>query len=61
MTEVPRALVDSAVALTGGVIIVNVLAQELPVGRRDKFGWFLLGVAAFVVITVVIGTQRTVA
>jgi hypothetical protein len=61
VTEVPRVLVDSAVALTGGVIIVNVLAQELPVGRRDKFGWFLLGVAAFVVITVVIGTQRAVA
>lgn len=61
VTEVPRGLVNVAIALTGGVIIVNVLAQELPVGRKEKFMWFLLGVGTFIAITAVIGTQRAAA
>jgi len=56
VTEVPRYVVNFAVAFTGGVIIVNVLEQELPVGRKEKFGWFLVGVAAFITIVGATGT-----
>lgn len=56
VTEVPGYMVNFAVAFTGGVIIVNVLEQELPVGRKEKFVWFLVGAAAFTTIVGVTGT-----
>jgi len=56
LTEIPSLAVSMAVGFTGGVILVNVLATELPVGQKDRFGWFLLGILAFIGLGLVVAT-----
>ena len=54
VTELPRSFVNYATAFICGIIILNVVAEELPTGYKDKFRWFLLGIGFFVVATFVI-------
>ena len=44
----------SGTALVAGVILVDVIGDELPRGKTGRLPWFLVGVAVFAVVTTVI-------
>jgi len=47
VTELPKVVVNVTTAFLCGIIILNVVAEELPTGRKEKFYWFLLGIGVF--------------
>ena len=48
LTELPARMIQSTTAFLAGIILVFVVAEELPFRFRDRVPWFLLGVALFV-------------
>jgi hypothetical protein len=51
VTELPRAVINATTAYLCGIILLNVLAEELPIGHRHRLRWFLLGVGFFLAVT----------
>ena len=54
VTELPYGLVVSGTALVAGVILVDVIGDELPRGKTGRLPWFLVGVVAFAVVATVL-------
>ena len=54
LTELPKMVVNVTNAFLCGIIILNVVAEELPTGRKEKFYWFLLGVSVFLMMGYVV-------
>ena len=48
ITELPAPLVNYSTAFISGIILLNVLAEEMPMGNPQKLKWFVGGVAFFV-------------
>lgn len=49
LTELPKPLINATTAFLCGIIILNVVSEELPTGNSGKLVWFLLGVGIFIV------------
>lgn len=49
VTELPKTFINISTALVGGIILLNVVSEELPTGNKHRFGWFLLGVVVLLV------------
>ena len=49
LTELPKPLINATTAFLCGIIILNVVSEELPTGNSGKLVWFLLGVGVFIV------------
>ena len=41
-------------AFTAGIILVNVMSEELPTGKEGRLRYFLVGVAVFVVMSTLV-------
>jgi hypothetical protein len=50
VTELPYGLVMSGTAIVAGVILVDVIGDELPRGKTGRLSWFLCGVVMFAVV-----------
>ncbi len=48
VTELPDVTIVSGTAFTAGMILVNVMSEELPSGKEGRLRYFLVGVVAFV-------------
>ena len=44
----------SATAFTAGIILVNVMSEELPHGKEGRLRYFLVGAFLFAVLTVLL-------
>ena len=51
-TEFPKAIINVTTAFLCGIILINVVSVELPMGQKRRFNWFLTGIAVFMVIAV---------
>jgi len=60
-TEVPRALLNSVTAFLGGIILVNVIAEELPLRQQRRLPWFIAGVGFYIGTSYLIFRLRSVA
>jgi hypothetical protein len=49
VTELPDVTIVSGTAFTAGMILVNVMSEELPSGKEGRLRYFLAGVGVFVV------------
>ena len=49
-TELPKQIIHSVTAFLSGIILVFVIAEEMPIEKRERVPWFMLGVALFVLI-----------
>lgn len=47
LTELPERMIQSTTAFLAGIILVFVIAEELPLRYQDRVPWFLVGVALF--------------
>lgn len=47
LMEIPRTAVDALFAFVAGSVILNVIKEELPEDRQSRFGAFVLGVAGY--------------
>ena len=54
VTEFLEATIVSATAFIAGIILVNVMSEELPRGREGHLRYFLVGVLVFAVMSVLI-------
>jgi hypothetical protein len=54
ITELPKPFVNISTALIGGIILLNVVSEELPTGNKHRFGWFLLGVGVLLAAMLII-------
>ena len=45
VTELPKQVIHALTAFLTGIILVFVIAEEMPTEKRDRVPWFLLGVA----------------
>ncbi len=54
VTELRTSLVVIATAFIAGIILVNVMSEELPRGKEGRLRHFLLGVGVFAVVSVLI-------
>ncbi len=54
VTEVPESTVVSATAFTAGIILVNVMSEELPRGKEGRLGYLLVGVGVFALVSILI-------
>ena len=54
VTELPRPFVNTGTAFLAGIIMINVVAEELPLGHKNKLWWFLLGICLFLLATFII-------
>jgi hypothetical protein len=50
-TEVPPAVISTVTAFLGGIILVNVIAEELPLHHQERLPWFVVGVLFYLVVT----------
>ncbi len=53
-TELPESTIVGATAFTAGMILVNVMSEELPKGKEGRLRYFLVGVGVFVVGSILI-------
>jgi len=51
ITEIPPAVVSTITAFLGGIILVNVIAEELPLRQQERLPWFVAGVSFYLVVT----------
>ncbi len=51
ITEVPRVALSTITAFLGGIILINVIAEELPLRHQDRLPWFAVGVGFYLVAT----------
>ena len=49
LTELPRVIVNATTAFVGGIILLNVVSEELPTGQKQRFKWFLFGITAVLI------------
>ncbi len=54
VTELPKPFVNISTALVGGIILLNVISEELPTGNKHRFIWFLLGVGVLLTAMLII-------
>lgn len=54
VTELPDEIFVSATAFIAGIILVNVMSEELPKGKEGHLRYFLAGVTVFTIVSVVI-------
>ena len=54
VTELPESTIVSGTAFTAGMILVNVMSEELPRGKEGRLGYFLVGVGVFAVVSMLI-------
>ncbi|MGI9284259.1 MAG: hypothetical protein ACR2P1_02635 [Pseudomonadales bacterium] len=54
VTELPKSVVGATTAFLSGAILVNVMTEELPNRRTDRMWPFLVGVAIFLLIALII-------
>ena len=54
VTELPESTIVSGTAFTAGMILVNVMSEELPRGKEGRLGYFLVGVGVFAVVSILI-------
>lgn len=54
VTELPKEFVNISTALVGGIILLNVVSEELPTGRKRRFSWFLVGVISVLIAMLLI-------
>ena len=47
ITQFPKPLISGITAFLAGIILVNVISEELPMRHRHRLPWFLLGVVVF--------------
>ena len=57
VSELPDAFVVGVTAFLAGIILVNVMSDELPKGKEGRMPMFLVGVGCFLVVTLVITEQ----
>jgi|GEM_PF-6231468 len=55
VTELPRVVINTTTAYLCGIIFVNVIAEELPLGHKRRFWWFCSGVGSFLIVGTVLG------
>ncbi len=54
VTELPESTIVVATAFTAGIILVNVMSEELPRGKEGRSRYFLVGVGVFAVASLLI-------
>ncbi len=54
VTELHESTVVGATAFTAGIILVNVMSEELPKGKEGRVRYFLVGVGVFVMMAILI-------
>ena len=59
VTELPEIAIDSITAFLAGIILVNVMSEELPLKYPDRLPWFIVGIfcfiaAGFVIISTIV-------
>ncbi|WP_135822483.1 hypothetical protein [Halostella litorea] len=54
VVEVDEAAVLAAYAFVGGGVVLNVIKEELPTERESRFGYFLVGAAAYAAVLVAV-------
>ena len=55
-TELPEAYINGVTAFLAGIILVNVISEELPLHYRNRVPWYLGGIAFFITASVLIIT-----
>lgn len=53
LLAIPAAAMNSALAFVAGGIVLNALKEELPAERESRFGAFVLGAGAYMLLTLV--------
>ncbi len=54
VTELRESTVVSATAFTAGIILVNIMSEELPSGKVGRLRYFLVGVGVFALVSILI-------
>ena len=54
VTELRESTIVSATAFTAGMILVNVMSEELPKGKEGRLRYFLVGVGVFSVVALLV-------
>ncbi len=54
VTELPEFTVVCATAFTAGMILVNIMSEELPRGKEGRLRYFLVGVGVFAMVSILI-------
>ncbi len=54
VTELRELFVVSTTAFIAGIILVNVMSEELPKGKEGRLRYFLVGVTVFTVVSVLL-------
>ena len=54
VTELRESTIVIATALTAGIMLVNVMSEELPRGKEGRLRYFMVGVGVFAVMSVLI-------
>ena len=54
VTELRELFVVSATAFIAGIILVNVMSEELPTGKEGRLRYFLVGVSVFTLVFILI-------
>lgn len=60
-TEIPARLIYTITAFLAGIILVNVIAEELPHRNHNRLPWFLVGVSLYLLLTMLIDMLEPVA
>ena len=53
-TELPKGTINSITAFLAGIILVNVISEELPLKDVKRMPWFLAGIALYVLVFFVV-------
>lgn len=53
-TEIPARLIYTVTAFLAGIILVNVISEELPLRHQNRLPWFLVGVSLYLIATLLI-------
>jgi hypothetical protein len=53
-TELPKPIINGMTAFLAGIILVNVISEELPLRHRDRVPWYLVGVTFYLAATTLI-------
>lgn len=59
--ELPMLVTGVLTAFVAGIILINVVLEELPRGETRRFPWYLLGLGFFVAVLAVALAQRAAA
>ena len=54
VTELHEFIIVDATAFTAGVILVNIMSEELPRGKEGHLRYFLMGVGVFAAVSILI-------